>query len=80
MEAVIKYFDELYVKYLNDDFSFIEEIRKKNYLLNKVGYIQNQKCKVIGINNEGHLIVEDENHQIKNIYSGEFSLQSFYKS
>ena len=79
MENAIKYFDDLYNRYLNDDYSFIEEIRNKNYLKDKTGIINNKKCKVIDIDNDGNLIVEDENKELIKILSGEFSLQSFYK-
>ena len=79
MEDVIKNFDDLYNRYLNDDYSFIEEIRKKNYLKDKTGIINNKKCKVIDIDNDGNLIVEDENKELIKVLSGEFSLQSFYK-
>ena len=79
MENVIKYFDDLYNRYLNDDYSFIEEIRNKNYLKDKTGIINNKKCKVIDIDNEGNLIVEDKNKELIKVLSGEFSLQSFYK-
>ena len=79
MEKVIECFDDLYNRYLNNDYGFIEEIRNKNYLLGKTGIINNKKCKVVDIDKDGNLIVIDENKELIKVLSGEFSLQSFYK-
>lgn len=71
-------FDSLYNNYSNNDYSFLEEVRKNNYLINKHGYIQDRYVKVIDIDDNGNLVVIDENKKIDHLYSGEFTLNNFY--
>lgn len=78
LDEFIINFDILYQKYLNNDYSFLEDVRHKNYLLNKEGYIQEKKVRVIDIDNEGNLVVLDTLNTELHLYSGEFTLNNFY--
>lgn len=78
LDEFIINFDILYQKYLNNDYSFLEEVRCKNYLLNKSGYIENKLVTVIDIDDMGNLVVIDSSNTTYHLYSGEFTLNSFY--
>ena len=78
LDEFIINFDILYQKYLNNDYSFLKEVRRKNYLLNKEGYIQGKKVKVIDIDDEGNLVAIDTLNKELHLYSGEFTLNNFY--
>ena len=78
LDEFIINFDILYKKYLNNDYSFLKEVRRKNYLLNKEGYIQDKLVKVIDIDDSGNLVVIDSLNTEHHLYSGEFTLNNFY--
>ena len=78
LDEFIINFDILYKKYLNKDYSFLKEVRRKNYLLNKQGYIQDKLVKVIDIDDSGNLVVIDALNTEHHLYSGEFSPSNEY--
>ena len=80
LKETLDIFFDLYQQYLKDDYSFLDILRNNNYLKNKVGLINNKEYKILDIDDNGNLIVEDDNNQISHIYSGEVSLNSFYNN
>ena len=78
LDEFIISFDSLYEEYKSGHYSFIDSVRKKNYLKGKSGFIQDSFVKVVDIDNKGNLVVEKEDGSILHLYSGEFSLNNFY--
>ena len=68
LKETLDIFFDLYQQYLKDDYSFLDILRNNNYLKNKVGLINNKEYKILDIDDNGDLIVEDDNNQISYIY------------
>lgn len=75
---ILEQFDIIYQELINNNLSFINNIRKYNYLKDKEVYINNEKVKVLDINNKGNLIILDK-EETKEIYFGEVTLNNIYK-
>ena len=79
LKDILDNFYNLFDLYKKKSPQYIEDIRKKNYLYLKEGYINGELVKVIDIDDNGNLKVIDRNNNISTKYYGEFSLTSFYK-
>lgn len=81
LSSFIKEFEKLYLHYIKTlDISKVLEIfREHSILLNKKGYHITSRGKeevtCLGIDDEGELIVEDSNQNIKSVLSGEISFK-----
>ena len=76
-ECIIN-FDILYTEYLNDNYHFLDIVRNNFYLKDKKGYIDGKEVLIKGIDELGNLIVTIDSKE-EHIYSGEVSLNTFYK-
>lgn len=71
-------FELLYRDFLLGNNQFLKICKENNYLINKEVYYDNKKIKVIDINENGNLVIED-NGQTKELYYGEVTLNKVYK-
>lgn len=82
LEIFIRKFEQRYQKFLQNDFSFIDILKKNSYLDNKkvkLNYYNEDKvCHVIQINDDGTLKVKDEEGKIYDMNSGEVTLEKNY--
>lgn len=78
LKEVVEEFITLYNKFLQNDNTYLDIVKNNNYLKNKEVYLNNQKIKVLDINNNGNLIILEDNMQ-KEIYFGEVTLNQIYK-
>ena len=76
----IKIVQRRLLKFLEDNYEFLDILRNNNYLKDKIGYINDKKYQILDIDELGRLKVIDENKEISYIYSGEVSLSDFYNS
>ena len=79
LHKIIKEFIIIYNEFLHGNNIYIDIIKNNNYLENKIVYIENQESEILDINYNGNLIIK-QNDKIKEIYYGEVTLQSVYKS
>lgn len=79
LSECLKNFDMLYTQFINNNNSFLDIVKKYNYLKNKDIYINNKKVKALDIAQSGNLIILD-NEQIKEIYYGEVTLNQIYNN
>jgi BirA family biotin operon repressor/biotin-[acetyl-CoA-carboxylase] ligase len=73
----INNFDYLYNDFLNNGNLYLDIVKNNFYLKNKKAYINNKFIEVIDLDNDGSLIVLEDN-KYKKIYSGEVTLENFY--
>jgi BirA family biotin operon repressor/biotin-[acetyl-CoA-carboxylase] ligase len=79
LNEILSEFDSLYIDFLNGNNTFINIIKKNNYLKNKEVYINNKKIKVLDINELGNLVILEDNIE-KEIYYGEVTLTNIYNN
>ncbi len=79
LEYFLEIFNDLYTKFIKNNNEYLDICKKYNYLKNRQVYINNEQVKVLDINDQGNLIVIDNNQNIKQLYYGEVTLHHLYK-
>lgn len=78
INSIINDFDYLYTDFLNHGNEYMDIIKNNFYLKDKTGFINGiDEVKILGIDEEGKLIVIKNNQTIK-LNSGEVTLEKFY--
>lgn len=81
LKHFLHHFDIWYDKFLNEDDSFLDSIRKRSYLTGKEIYLnyygEDRHATVLDIDSQGNLLV-DENGNTLSLKSGEVTLEKNY--
>lgn len=79
LNEILKEFFDLYNKFINNNKEYLDICINNNYLKEKEVYVNNELIKVLDINSNGNLLIQDSNNQIKELYYGEVTLNKIYE-
>lgn len=78
MDEVLINFRNLYNDFKNNNYIFLSICQNNNYLKGKKAFYNNREVEILDINNQGNLLVKD-NNEVKEVYYGEITLEQIYQ-
>ncbi len=82
LNIYVQQFESLMDDFLKGDMTFMKVLKENSYLNGKMVYLnyygENRHCRVIGIDDDGSLMVKDEKENMLNLKSGEVTLEQNY--
>lgn len=78
MYEILINFRNLYNDFKNNNYTFLSICQNNNYLKGKKAFYNNREVEILDINNQGNLLVKD-NNEVLEIFYGEITLEQIYQ-